>query len=307
MDSSGWLWMVRGFAKKLLLADTAAVFVDSVYASPADASGPAVLLATLLFAGQIYWDFSGYSDIAVGAAALLGVRLSRNFDHPYRADSLRDFWCRWHISLTRWFTDYVYIPLGGSRRGTARLAVNTMVVFLLSGLWHGAALHFVVWGGVHGALLLLEKALTPCGGKHKARAWTAVCLRHAYTFSLVCIAWVFFRAASVSDALLLLSRLPVDWSLSTLHTTLLSIGIQPVAELVFGGALPASAARDVVRSTVPAQRIGLLSFGIDCGRRVVFHTAHGHDQCLYLLPILTLPRKNCLQVCSAFLSPYRCS
>ena len=207
MDSSGWLWMVRGFAKKLLLADTAAVFVDSVYASPTDASGPAVLLATLLFAGQIYWDFSGYSDIAVGAAALLGVRLSRNFDHPYRADSLRDFWRRWHISLTRWFTDYVYIPLGGSRRGTARLVVNTMVVFLLSGLWHGAALHFVVWGGVHGALLLLEKALPPCGGKHKARTRTAVCLRHAYTFSLVCIAWVFFRAASVSDALLLLSRL----------------------------------------------------------------------------------------------------
>lgn len=234
MDSSGWLWMVRGFAKKLLLADTAAVFVDSVYASPTDASGPAVLLATLLFAGQIYWDFSGYSDIAVGAAALLGVRLSRNFDHPYRSDSLRDFWRRWHISLTQWFTDYVYIPLGGSRRGTARLAVNTMVVFLLSGLWHGAALHFVVWGGVHGALLLWEKALTPCGGKHKARTRTAVCLRHAYTFSLVCIAWVFFRAASVSDALLLLSRLPVDWSLSTLHTTLLSIGIQPVAELVLG-------------------------------------------------------------------------
>ena len=162
------------------------------------------------------------------------MRLSRNFDHPYRADSLRDFWRRWHISLTRWFTDYVYIPLGGSRRGTARLVVNTMVVFLLSGLWHGAALHFVVWGGVHGALLLLEKALPPCGGKHKARTRTAVCLRHAYTFSLVCIAWVFFRAASVSDALLLLSRLPVDWSLSTLHTTLLSIGIQPVAELVLG-------------------------------------------------------------------------
>ena len=160
MDSSGWLWMVRGFAKKLLLADTAAVFVDSVYASPADASGPAVLLATLLFAGQIYWDFSGYSDIAVGAAALLGVRLSRNFDHPYRADSLRDFWRRWHISLTRWFTDYVYIPLGGSRRGTARLAVNTMVVFLLSGFWHGAALHFVVWGGVHGADVYKRQGLS---------------------------------------------------------------------------------------------------------------------------------------------------
>lgn len=234
MDTGGWLWMVRGFAKKLLLADTAAVFVDAVYASPTDVSGPAVLLATLLFAGQIYWDFSGYSDIAVGAAALLGVRLSRNFDHPYRADSLRDFWHRWHVSLTRWFTDYVYIPLGGSRRGAVRRVVNTMVVFLLSGFWHGAALHFVVWGGVHGALLLLEKALTPCDERHKTRTWTAVCLCHAYTFSLVCIAWVFFRAGSVPDALLLLSRLPVGWSLNTLHTTLLNIGIQPVAELVLG-------------------------------------------------------------------------
>ena len=288
MDSSGWLWMVRGFAKKLLLADTAAVFVDSVYASPADASGPAVLLATLLFAGQIYWDFSGYSDIAVGAAALLGVRLSRNFDHPYRADSLRDFWRRWHISLTRWFTDYVYIPLGGSRRGTVRLAVNTMVVFLLSGLWHGAALHFVVWGGVHGALLLLEKVLTPCGGKHKARTRTPCAYATPIHF--------LWSASLGSFSGQPLSRMP-------------SAAVPPACRLVaehtahnaaeyrytsggracFGGALPASAARDVVRSTVPAQRIGFLSFGIDCGRRVVFHTAHGHDQCLYLLPILTLP------------------
>ena len=234
MDAGGWLWMMRGFAKKLLLADTAAVFVDAVYASPADASGPAVLLATLLFAWQIYWDFSGYSDIAVGTAALLGVRLSRNFDHPYRADSLRDFWHRWHISLTRWFTDYVYIPLGGSRCGAVRLAVNTMLVFLLSGLWHGAALHFVVWGGVHGVLLLLEKALPPCGGKHTARTQTSMHLHRACTFLLVCITWVFFRAASVPDAFLLLSRLPVDWSLSTLYTTLLNIGIQPTAELALG-------------------------------------------------------------------------
>ena len=233
-----------GLAKKVLLADTiGALWTDIIgiadspsttFVGLANASTALVWLGVIAYSLQLYFDFSGYSDIAVGAAALLGVRLSRNFDHPYRADSLRDFWRRWHISLTRWFTDYVYIPLGGSRRGTARLVVNTMVVFLLSGLWHGAALHFVVWGGVHGALLLWERALTPCGGKHKARTWTAVCLRHAYTFSLVCIAWVFFRAASVSDALLLLSRLPVDWSLSTLHTTLLSIGIQPVAELVLG-------------------------------------------------------------------------
>ena len=289
MDSSGWLWMVRGFAKKLLLADTAAVFVDSVYASPADASGPAVLLATLLFAGQIYWDFSGYSDIAVGAAALLGVRLSRNFDHPYRADSLRDFWRRWHISLTRWFTDYVYIPLGGSRRGTARLAVNTMVVFLLSGLWHGAALHFVVWGGVHGALLLLEKALPPlqrkAQGPHLDRR---VPTPRLYIFSGL------HRLGLFPGSLCLgcpSAAVPPACRLVAEHTAHNAAEHRYTAggRACFGGALPASAARDVVRSTVPAQRIGLLSFGIDCGRSVVFHTAHGHNQCLYLLPILTLP------------------
>ena len=262
MDTSGWLWMVRGFAKKLLLADTAAVFVDSVYASPTDASGPAVLLATLLFAGQIYWDFSGYSDIAVGAAALLGVRLSRNFDHPYRADSLRDFWRRWHISLTRWFTDYVYIPLGGSRRGTVRLAVNTMVVFLLSGLWHGAAYHFVVWGGVHAPRLYIFSGL------HRLGLFPG-------SLCLGC------PSAAVPPACRLVAEHTAHNAAEHRYTA--------GGRACFGGALPASAARDVVRSTVPAQRIGLLSLGIDCGRRVVFHTAHGHDQCLYLLPILTLP------------------
>ena len=224
MDSGGWLWMVRGFAKKLLLADTAAVFVDAVYASPADASGPAVLLATLLFAGQIYWDFSGYSDIAVGAAALLGVRLSRNFDHPYRADSLRDFWHRWHISLTRWFTDYVYIPLGGSRCSALRWAANTMVVFLLSGLWHGAALHYAVWGAVHGGLLIMEKMLTSKSGRPNR-------LR---IFALVCAAWVFFRAASVSDALTLFSRLLFGWAPADLRSTVLSLGMEPALQLALG-------------------------------------------------------------------------
>ena len=182
--------------------------------------------------------------------------MSRNFDHPYRADSLRDFWRRWHISLTRWFTDYVYIPLGGSRRGTARLAVNTMVVFLLSGLWHGAALHFVVWGGVHGELLLLEKALTPCGGNHKARTRTPCAYATPIHF--------LWSASLGSFSGQPLSRMP-------------SAAVPPACRLVaehtahnaaehrytaggracFGGALPASAARNVVRSTVPAQ---LLAF-----------------------------------------------
>lgn len=224
MDTGGWLYILRGFAKKLLLADTAAVFVDAVYADPSQAIGPAVVLATMLFAWQIYWDFSGYSDIAVGAAALLGVRLSRNFDHPYRADSLRDFWHRWHVSLTRWFTDYVYIPLGGSRCSALRWAANTMVVFLLSGLWHGAALHYAVWGAVHGGLLIMEKMLTSKGGRPNR-------LR---TFALVCAAWVFFRAASVSDALTLFSRLLFGWAPADLRTTVLSLGMEPALQLALG-------------------------------------------------------------------------
>lgn len=231
MDAGGWLYILRGFVKKLLLADTAAVFVDAVYAAPSAASGPAALLATVLFAWQIYWDFSGYSDIAVGAAALVGVRLSRNFDHPYRAASLRDFWHRWHISLTRWFTDYVYIPLGGSRCGAVRLAVNTMVIFLLSGLWHGAALHFVVWGGVHGVLLLAERLLGRLGHDRRPASLFA---QRAVTFALVCAAWAFFRAGSVSDALTIFSRLFTGWTLPALHTTALTLGAQPAAQLVLG-------------------------------------------------------------------------
>lgn len=224
MDTGGWLYILRGFVKKLLLADTAAVFVDAVYADPSQAIGPAIVLATVLFAWQIYWDFSGYSDIAVGAAALLGVRLSRNFDHPYRADSLRDFWHRWHVSLTRWFTDYVYIPLGGSRCSALRWAANTMVVFLLSGLWHGAVLHYAVWGAVHGGLLIMEKMLASKSGRSNR-------LR---TFALVCAAWVFFRAASVSDALTLFSRLLFGWAPADLRTTVLSLGMEPALQLALG-------------------------------------------------------------------------
>lgn len=252
MDAGGWLYILRGFVKKLLLADTAAVFVDAVYAAPGQALGPAAVLATVLFAWQIYWDFSGYSDIAVGAAALVGVRLSRNFDHPYRADSLRDFWHRWHISLTRWFTDYVYIPLGGSRCGALRRALNTMVVFLLSGLWHGAALHYVVWGAVHGVLLVLEylfcrgdhcspanPAVPPVSGnaRHMAngqRATNGRPYKRVVVFLLVTLAWVFFRAASVSDALTLFSRLPVGWSPAGLRTTALALGAQNALQLALG-------------------------------------------------------------------------
>ena len=138
--------MLQGFYKKVVVADYLAVYVDKVYAAPQDAGGIGAVLGTAFFAVQIYCDFSGYTDIARGAARMMGIRLMENFRHPYRAVSIQDFWKRWHISLTCWFTDYVYIPLGGNRRGFAKRCRNVLIVFLLSGFWHGASWNFVVWG-----------------------------------------------------------------------------------------------------------------------------------------------------------------
>lgn len=157
--SEGCMLFLRGYAKKLLLADFLAVPVDAVFGNVSAYSAHALAAAVFLFAFQIYCDFSGYTDIARGCALFLGVKLSENFNRPYYATSLRDFWHRWHMSLTRWFTDYLYIPLGGSRKGLVRTCFNTMLTFLVSGLWHGADWTFVVWGGIHGFFLVLELLL----------------------------------------------------------------------------------------------------------------------------------------------------
>ena len=229
-DANGWLLLLRGFAKKLLLADAMAPFVDRVYAAPGTAGGPALLLATVLFAGQIYLDFSGYSDIAVGTAALLGVRLSSNFDRPYAACSLRDFWRRWHITLNRFLTDALYLPLGGSRCGAGRHFFNLMAVFLVSGLWHGAAWHYLAWGAVHGLLLAAETALDRRGALRRLpRA-----ARWVLTFGLVCAAWVFFRAPSTAAALGVFARLPTGWSLPALARLLPMLGQTTAARLLLG-------------------------------------------------------------------------
>ena len=182
-----------------------------MYAAPGQAAGPEIIAATALFGLQIYCDFSGYSDIARGAAGLLGVELMENFQAPYAARSIREFWRRWHISLTAWFTDYVYIPLGGSRRGLPRRCFNIMAVFLLSGLWHGADWTFVAWGGIHGIYQVCGVlAARRTGGRTPQGLGTGL-LRCAATFSLVTFAWLFFRAQSMADAWLLLSRLGTGW------------------------------------------------------------------------------------------------
>lgn len=199
--------MILGFAKKVLVADTLAKTVNVVYGAPHIHSGLSLALAAYFFAFQIYYDFSGYSDIARGAARVLGFDLMVNFERPYLSASISEFWRRWHISLSTWFRDYLFIPLGGSRVSHRRTALNLMIVFLVSGLWHGANWTFIIWGALHGAALVGAQLLfgehrkvAPVGGLRRA-------FHVLFTFHIVTLAWVFFRADSVSKATYVLTHL----------------------------------------------------------------------------------------------------
>ena len=202
----GFLLMLWGYFLKLVLADRIAVYVDTVYGDYSSWPGVYLIVATMLFAVQIYCDFAGYSTIAMGAARILGIELMENFDAPYLSLTVAEFWRRWHISLTSWFKDYLYIPLGGSRRGTARKYLNKMIVFLVSGLWHGAQLSFVAWGGLNGLYQIAGEILQPLRNSlvrilhlnrdsigHRLAAMTG-------TFLLVDFSWIFFRASSIREA-----------------------------------------------------------------------------------------------------------
>ncbi len=199
--------MLWGMFKKVVIADNLAPIVNMVFNSPQDYSGPYLLQATLFFAIQIYCDFSGYVDIALGSAQVMGFRLSENFNKPYLATSISDFWRRWHISLSRWFRDYVYVPLGGNRTNLSRTYMNIFIVFLLSGFWHGANWTFLLWGGLHGMYVICSRVTTGLRERivQLIRLNSFPNLRKyiqvAVTFSLVSFAWIFFRAKDVHDAL----------------------------------------------------------------------------------------------------------
>lgn len=202
--SEGIRYLLSGCVRKFAIADYMAVFVDEVYGNVAYQSGINLGIATLLFAVQIYCDFSGYTHIALGSARLLGIRLTENFNRPYLAQGCRDFWKRWHITLTKWFTEYVYIPLGGNRRGNLRKYANIMFVFVLSGLWHGADFTFVCWGAFFGIWRILEEAardheITLFGGENKNSRIKRLCMTLG-TFLLVCVSWILFRSQSISEA-----------------------------------------------------------------------------------------------------------
>lgn len=208
--SSGLKLALWGLFKKVVIADRLAIYVNDVYGDCHAHTGSTLLIATVFFAFQIYCDFSGYTDIAIGASRIIGYDIVQNFNLPYFSRSISEFWRRWHISLSTWFRDYVFFPLGGSRVTTARWAVNIVAVFALSGLWHGAKLTFVIWGMLHGLYYLMERflsrPLSAIAAFARVRGILLTLVQVLLTFSLVTFGWIFFRANTTDDAFFILGR-----------------------------------------------------------------------------------------------------
>jgi alginate O-acetyltransferase complex protein AlgI len=234
--------MLWGFFKKMVIADNLAPIVDGMFNRPADFTGGELAVATFFFAVQIYCDFSAYSDIAIGLARLFGFELMRNFANPYFSQSLGEFWRRWHISLTTWFRDYVYLPLGGSRVSPGRRSCNVLLTFLLSGIWHGASWNFVVWGALNG-LAVLPETLSPrrttsratdVPGGERLVPSLPVLARMLLTFTIVCVGWIFFRAHTLADAGMILSRIVRDaLELHTFYLGLMNAKAGPIGAMIF--------------------------------------------------------------------------
>ena len=218
--TQGLMLMLYGYFQKVFVGDKLAIIVESTFANPTGYSAIQLIVGAVAFSIQIYCDFGGYSNIAIGAAKVLGFDMMENFNAPYFANSIQDFWRRWHISLSTWFRDYLYIPLGGNRKGKFRTYVNLMITFLVSGLWHGAQMHYVVWGGIHGALQILEKEVRHLRDKLKLNINREVfsyrLLQIGVTYVITTIAWIFFRAENTSVALLYLKQILVSFDMGTL-------------------------------------------------------------------------------------------
>ena len=232
---SGSKLILIGLFKKMVIADNLSVMVDTVYASPENYLGFPTLIATIFFAFQIYCDFSGYSDIAIGLGRLLGFKLMTNFRTPYFSKSLTEFWRNWHISLSTWFRDYIYIPLGGNKGSKSRISFNLMITFLLSGLWHGANWTFIVWGTFHGLGIVLEKRFLKWVNRLKSN-FLIDFMRISLTFSFVCLTWILFRSENISEAILIINNLLINVSDFTSYDAMSlkfrGIGLKPY-DIVF--------------------------------------------------------------------------
>jgi alginate O-acetyltransferase complex protein AlgI len=232
----GVQYFIVGLAMKVLIANTVAALADHAFGlDAADLTATGAWLGAWAYALQIYFDFCGYSYMAIGLAFMLGFTFPKNFDYPYIAQSVTDFWRRWHISLSSWFRDYVYIPLGGNRGGTFKTVRNLLIVFFLTGLWHGAAWQFIVWGLFHGAFLMIERF-----GLGALLARAPRVLRHAYLLLVVTVGWVFFRAGNLGEALIYLKAMfdPAGFAQPDLPLTLM-LNTQTVAALFAGTAFAA--------------------------------------------------------------------
>ena len=257
----GLKFMLVGFFKKIVVADQVSKFVDAVYNNVGAGSelvnGFTVALATVLFAVQIYCDFSGYTDIAIGCARILGIRLMQNFNDPYSATSIKDFWRKWHISLTSWFTDYVYIPLGGSRCARWRHLTNVMIVFLLSGIWHGAAWTYILWGVIHGIYQIVgnltaaprRKLIEKLGFTETSTG--VVIVRKIITFILVCFAWMAFRANSIAELWVLIKTLFTGWGGVSISASCASLELTAITALTVALSIVILKALDLQINTRP--------------------------------------------------------
>lgn len=231
--------MAWGYFKKLVIADVFAQTVDKLYNNVHSYVGLAFIVVTIMFAIEIYCDFSGYSDIAIGCARLFGIDLMTNFKSPYFSFSIKEFWSRWHISLSTWFRDYVYIPLGGNRVKRWRHCLNLMITFLVSGFWHGSSLTYILWGGLHGLLQIIETFLYPRSGNSEPEGRLRRFLKRKHwwqlpvTFILLCFTWIFFRANTLEDAVWVISRLFWDASrpLNYLNTAVICLELSPIAAI----------------------------------------------------------------------------
>ena len=225
--------LLLGGVMKLCLADRIGIYVDAVYANIAQHNGTTLFLTSVLYTIQIYADFAGYSLMAIGSGRLLGIELQTNFIRPYFAKTVTDFWRRWHISLTTWFRDYIYFPLGGNRCSKKRWMLNTMIVFTVSGLWHGAAYTFIIWGAMHGAFMVIERLVYGEKIKHISDKFSIVnLLRLMLTFTIVNFAWVFFRVSDLGDVMTIFSKMFTEPEMPFLDTNTLMMAFVAMA-LVF--------------------------------------------------------------------------
>lgn len=238
----GLKYILSGYVKKICIADMISVFVNPIFNDIQNANGLLVFIGSIFFAIQIYGDFAGYSDIAIGTAKLFNIDLMKNFDEPYRSASIKEFWNRWHISLSKWLRDYIYYPMGGSRTNEFRWVINTIVVFFISGLWHGAAFTFIIWGLLHALFKIIGKYTL----KIRNTAYTKIKLnvegkavkviRTIITFLLVCFAWIAFRSNSIAEMFEAYAKLFTDWSLTQSYfanvSSILNLNLSSVIVIV---------------------------------------------------------------------------